>query len=76
MGVDYSTVSQGRKRLREKRKRDVPLNNPDASNGEVLLGPADNRALTPHKAPGASASVVQPSRRNIPLPQQKTPRDL
>ena len=55
MGVDYSTVSQGRKRLREKRKRDVPLNNPDASNGEVLLGPADNRALTPHKAPGAFA---------------------
>jgi len=25
MGVDYSTVSQGRKRLREKRKRDKNL---------------------------------------------------
>ena len=55
MGVDYSTVSPGRKRLREKRKRDVSLNNPNASNGEVLQGPADNRASTPHKAPGAFA---------------------
>ena len=55
MGVDYSTVSPGRKRLREKRKRDVSLNNPNASNGEVLQGSTDNRASTPHKAPGAFA---------------------
>ena len=55
MGVDYSTVSPGGNRLREKRKRDVSLNNPNASNGEVLQGPADNRASTPHKAPGAFA---------------------
>ena len=45
----------GEKRLQEKRKRDVTLNNPNASSGEVLQGPADNRASTPHKAPGAFA---------------------
>ena len=50
-------VTDSRKRLIKKsgNKKDVSINNPNASSGEVLQGPADNRASTPHKAPGAFA---------------------